>query len=273
MNQTIKSYFSLAKSNTNTHEFIVRDLEYFLKYLGISDAVIKLEDNVDLSAQQIKKIEIFFSSYIDGLPIDYILKESIFYGFKFFVDSRVLIPRPETELIIDYILDLKLTKTSRIIDVGTGSGCIALTLAMLLPEVKIIASDISNTAIEVAEINRKLHKASNVSLVQSDWMSFVKENSLDLVISNPPYLMPDDSHLKNLTHEPSIALTSKNGSQSFIDIAHQARIALKPGGRIIFEHGYSQAEEVAEILKEENFHSIVSNQDYQGLDRYTYASK
>ena len=170
-------------------------------------------------------------------------------------------------------MDLKLTKTSRIIDVGTGSGCIALTLAMLLPEVKIIASDISNTAIEVAEINRKLHKASNVSLVQSDWMSFVKENSLDLVISNPPYLMPDDSHLKNLTHEPSIALTSKNGSQSFIDIAHQARIALKPGGRIIFEHGYSQAEEVAEILKEENFHSIVSNQDYQGLDRYTYASK
>ena len=99
------------------------------------------------------------------------------------------------------------------------------------------------------------------------------ENSLDLVISNPPYLKSSDCHLKNLTHEPLVALTSKNGSQSFIDIAHQARFALKPGGKIIFEHGYSQAGEVAEILQEQDFHSIVSNQDYQGLDRYTHACK
>ena len=273
MNQTIKSYFALAKSNTHTHEFIVRDLEFFLKSLGINDAIIKLEDNFDLSKDQIKKIETFFTSYLDGLPIDYILNESIFYGFKFFVDSRVLIPRPETELIIDYILDLKLTKSSKIVEVGTGSGCIALTLAMLKPKIKIIASDISNSALEVAVVNKKLHNVSNVSLVHSNWMSFVMEDSLDLVISNPPYLKSGDCHLKNLTHEPSIALISKNGSQSFIDIAHQARFALKPGGKIIFEHGYSQAEEVAEILQEQDFHNIVSNQDYQGLDRYTYACK
>jgi len=273
LNQTIKSYFALAKSYTNTHEFIVRDLEVFLKSLGINDAIIKLQDNFDLSKDHIKKIENFLTSYLDGLPIDYILNESIFYGFKFFVDSRVLIPRPETELIIDYILDLKLTKRSKILEVGTGSGCIALTLAMLKPDIKIIASDISNSALEVAEVNKKLHKVSNVSLVHSNWMSFVMENSLDLVISNPPYLRSSDCHLKKLTHEPLVALTSKNGSQSFIDIAHQARFALKPGGKIIFEHGYSQAGEVAEILKEHDFHSIVLNQDYQGLDRYTHACK
>ena len=81
MNQTIKSYFALAKSNTHTHEFIVRDLEFFLKSLGINDAIIKLEDNFDLSKDQIKKIETFFKSYLDGLPIDYILNESMFYGF------------------------------------------------------------------------------------------------------------------------------------------------------------------------------------------------
>ena len=273
MNKTIKSYFALAKSNTHSHEFIVRDLEFFLKSMGISDSIITLKDDFDLSKEQIKKIDDFFSSYLDGLPIDYILNESIFYSFKFFVDSRVLIPRPETELIIDYVLDLKLSRNSKIAEIGTGSGCIALTLAMLMPEIKIIASDISNSALEVAQLNKKLLKVSNVSLVQSDWMSFAMENSLDLVISNPPYLMPGDSHLKNLTHEPLLALTSKNGSQSFIDIAHQARVALKPGGKIIFEHGYSQAEEVAEILQKQDFHSIVSNQDYQGLDRYTYASK
>ena len=273
MNQTIKSYFELAKSNTHNHEFIVRDLEFFLKSLGISDAIIKLKDNFDLSKDQIEKIETFFSSYLDGLPIDYILNESIFYGFKFFVDSRVLIPRPETELIIDNILDFKLTKNSKIVEVGTGSGCIALTLAMLLPKIKIIASDISNSALEVAALNRKLHKVSNVSFIHSNWLSFAMENSLDLVISNPPYLMPSDSHLENLTHEPLIALTSNNGSQSFIDIAHQARSALKPGGKIIFEHGYLQAKEVSEILQEYDFHNIVCNQDYQGLNRYTYAIK
>ena len=273
MNKTIKSYFALAKSNTHSHEFIVRDLEFFLKSMGISDSIITLKDDFDLSKEQIKKIETFFSSYIDGLPVDYILNESIFYGFKFFVDSRVLIPRPETELIIDNILDFKLMKNSKIVEVGTGSGCIALTLAMLMPEIKIIASDISNSALEVAALNRKLHKVTNVSLIHSNWMSFATENSLDLVISNPPYLMPSDSHLKNLTHEPLIALTSKNGSQSFIDIAHQARSALKPGGKIIFEHGYLQAKEVCEILQEYDFYNIVCNKDYQGLNRYTSAIK
>ncbi len=273
MNKTIKSYFALAKSNTHSHEFIVRDLEFFLKSMGISDSIITLKDDFDLSKEQIKKIENFFSSYIDGLPVDYILNESIFYGFKFFVDSRVLIPRPETELIIDNILDFKLTKNSKIVEVGTGSGCIAITLAMLMPEIKIIASDISNSALEVAALNRKLHKVNNVSLIHSNWMSFATENSLDLVISNPPYLMPSDSHLKSLTHEPLIALTSKNGSQGFIDIAHQASSALKPGGKIIFEHGYLQAKEVCEILQEYDFYNIVCNQDYQGLNRYTSAIK
>ena len=109
MNKTIKSYFALAKSNIHSHEFIVRDLEFFLKSMGISDSIITLKDDFDLSKEQIKKIETFFSSYIDGLPVDYILNESIFYGFKFFVDSRVLIPRPETELIIDNILAVSYT--------------------------------------------------------------------------------------------------------------------------------------------------------------------
>ena len=224
-----------------------------------------------------KNLELLESVWDDHLlrscPIQYLCGITFWRNLKLKVTNKVLIPRPETELIIDNILDFKLTKNSKIVEVGTGSGCIALTLAMLRPEIKIIASDISNSALEVAALNRKLHKVSNVSLIHSDWMSFAMENSLDLVISNPPYLMPSDSHLKNLTHEPLVALTSKNGSQSFIDIARQARFALKPGGKIIFEHGYAQAGEVAEILREQDFHSIVSNQDYQGLDRYTHACK
>ena len=90
-----------AKSNASKHKYIIRDLGYFLKSLGISDTIIALEDNLRLSKEQSLKIEMFFSSYLDGLPIDYILNESVFYGNKFYIDSRVLIPRPETEFIVD----------------------------------------------------------------------------------------------------------------------------------------------------------------------------
>jgi len=104
-------------------------------------------------------------------------------------------------------------------------------------------------------------------------MSCAAENSLDLIISNPPYLKSNDAHLADLRHEPLLALTSDNGSQSFYEIASQGIYSLKPGGKIIFEHGCSQAKEVLNILKNLGFKNIISMQDLQGLDRYTYANK
>ena len=262
-----------AQSNANDHQYITRDFGYFLKSLGINDAIIALEDDFDLSEEEILKIDIFFSSYLAGVPFDYIVKESLFFGYKFYIDSRVLIPRPETELIVEWVLDLSLSKDSAIIEVGTGSGCIAISIALQKTNINIIATDLSDPALEVANLNRKFHDVKNVLLVQSNWMSFVQEDSLDLIISNPPYLKSNDPHLSDLKHEPLIALTSENGSQSFYEIASQAIFSLKSGGRIIFEHGYSQAKEVSNILKDFGFKEIVSAQDLQGLDRYTYAKK
>jgi len=273
LNQSLKFYFLHAKSNANKHEYISRDFGYFLKSLGINDAIIALGDDFDLSEEEILKIDIFFSSYLAGVPLDYILGESSFFGYKFYVDSRVLIPRPETELIVEWVLDLSLRKDSAILEVGTGSGCIAISIALQKTNTKIIATDLSDPALEVANLNRIFHEAKNVLLVQSNWMSFVQENSLDLIISNPPYLKPNDPHLKDLKHEPLIALTSKNGSHSFYEIASQAIFSLKSGGKIIFEHGYSQVKEVSSILKDCGFKNIISMQDLQGLDRYTYAEK
>lgn len=273
MNQELKSFFLHAKSNASKHKYIIRDLGYFLKSLGISDTVIALEDNLRLSKEQSLKIEMFFSSYLDGLPIDYILNESVFYGNKFYIDSRVLIPRPETELIVDWALDLQLKKNSLIAELGTGSGCISISLALENPNLKIIATDISNDALDVANLNVNSHDVRNILLVKSHWISCIKSESLDLIISNPPYLKPNDQHLKDLKHEPLIALITKNGLESFHEIAVQAISRLKSGGKIIFEHGCTQAYEVSKILKENGFKNILSEQDLQGLDRYTHAEK
>ena len=273
MKQGLKFYFIFARSKEYLHQHILRDLKFFLKSLEINDPIIALEDEYDLSGEQICKIDTFFSSYLAGIPLDYILRESEFYGYKFYVDSRVLIPRPETEFIIDWVLDLSLKKNSIIMEVGTGSGCIAISICLKNENLKILATDISDEALEVAFLNKEKHHANNVTIVQSNWMSCLRKNSLDLVISNPPYLKPNDVHLEDLQYEPLVALISENGSQSFHDIALQAMFSLKPGGKIIFEHGYTQAIEVSNILKDYGFNNVISKKDFQGLDRYTYANK
>ncbi len=273
MNQSLKYYFALARSNESLHPNIVRDLKFFLQCLEVSDVILALEDEANLSAEESIKINAFFESYLSGIPIDYILNESEFMGYKFYVDSRVLIPRPETELIVEWVLNLSLNKNAKIFEVGTGSGCIAISICLKNKDLKIIATDFSDSALEVAQINRELHNVKNVTFIQSNWMAFSVENSLDLVISNPPYLKSDDPHLSNLKHEPVMALVCENGHQSFFEIASHSINSLKLGGKIIFEHGCSQAEEVSNILKKLGFKNIATKKDLQGLDRYTYANK
>ena len=273
MNSSLKFYFDKARELTADHQYVARDFGYFLNALEIPSTVIVLEDDLELSKKLIEKVNFFFSSYVQGIPIDYILGESPFFNFKFYVDSRVLIPRSETELIVERVLNFSLDKNANVLDVGTGSGCIAIALAILRPHFKILASDLSADALEVATINLHKHKVRNLLLIRSNWLSYAKPKSLDLIISNPPYLNPEDGHLKGLTHEPISALVSPNGTKSFSEISQQAIIALKPNGRIIFEHGYSQRLEVTNILKDSGFKNVISEQDFQGLDRLIYAEK
>ena len=168
---------------------------------------------------------------------------------------------------------IKFYPGSSVLDVGTGSGCISICHAMLRPDLKILASDISSDALDVATINLQNYEVNNVLLIKSNWLSYAKTESLDLVISNPPYLKPDDIHLINLIHEPQSALVSPKGVKSFLEISQQAFIALKHGGRIIFEHGFSQRLEVTSILEDCGFKNIISEPDLQGLDRFIYAQK
>ena len=273
MNLSLKFYFDQAQKLSFEHKEIVRDFGYFLNAIGIASIAIALKDDLEVSKEQLASVDSFFTNYVKGVPLDYILNESSFLDFTFYVDSRVLIPRPETELIVEKVIDFALKKNANVLDVGTGSGCISISLAMLRPDLKIFASDISLDALDVASINLQNYQVKNVLLIQSNWLSYVKTKSVDLVISNPPYLKPDDIHLENLIHEPQSALVSPKGIKSFLEISHQAFIALKHGGRIIFEHGHSQRLEVTEILEDCGFTNIISEPDLQGLDRFIYAQK
>jgi release factor glutamine methyltransferase len=273
LNSSLKFYFDHAQKLSIEHKEIARDLDYFLNAIGIASTAIALKDDLEISEQIIESVNNFFTSYVEGIPLDYILNESSFLDFTFYVDSRVLIPRPETELIVEKVIDFALNKNANVLDVGAGSGCISISLAMLRPDLKILASDISLDALDVATINLQNYQVKNVLLIQSNWLSYAKTESVDLVISNPPYLKPEDIHLGNLIHEPQSALVSPKGIKSFLEISHQAFIALKHGGRIIFEHGYSQRLEVTAILEDCGFKNIISEPDLQGLDRFIYAQK
>ena len=196
---SLKFYFDHAQKLSFEHKEIVRDFGYFLNAIGIDSTTIALKDDLEISSETISSVNNFFTSYVEGIPLDYILNESSFLDFTFYVDSRVLIPRPETELIVEKVIDFALNKNANVLDVGTGSGCISISLAMLRPDLKILASDISSDALDVATINLQNHQVTNVLLIKSNWLSYVKTKSVDLVISNPPYLKPDDIHLENLT--------------------------------------------------------------------------
>ena len=153
---------------------------YLKKALNYSDSSIILSDDIYVSDQEASLIEEFINLSKKQVPIEYILNDSEFYGRNFYVDNRVLIPRDETELIIDILLDQDIKNTSKIIDLGTGSGCLGISIALELPESSVLGVDKYLDAIDVAIKNKDIHKVSNFNVKQSDWFSNVNEENFEL---------------------------------------------------------------------------------------------
>ena len=251
-------------------EAIKKDFIFFLKEkLGFNDNEIYINPNIVLKKKDKTSIEKFLKQKEEGIPLDYILNSSKFYEYEFFVDSRVLIPRPETEIIIDYVNNHFLSPIN-VLDAGTGSGCIGISIALQNPSLKVYGSDYSADALDVAMINKKDLNVDNFSLVHADWLSSFKKEYFDLIVSNPPYIADQDPHLENLKYEPAKALVAKdNGLGDIRIIVEQSTEVLKRGGMIILEHGYQQQEEVENILKKNHFAEIANLKDYQDLPRIT----
>lgn len=208
-----------------------------------------------------------------GEPIAYLTGKREFWSRTFTVTPDVLIPRPDSELLIE--LSLKLiakNQACKIIDLGTGSGVLAITLAAERPLATVIASDISNAALNIAKKNAEQLTISNLSFVASHWFDSVPDNEFDLVISNPPYIATDDPHLQqgDLRFEPSSALISdEQGLKDIRLLAEQARKHLKANGQLMIEHGYSQQTQVQAILKLLNYRQIQTHTDLSGNPRVT----
>jgi len=208
-----------------------------------------------------------------GTPVAYLTGEREFWSRSFKVNHSVLIPRPDTELIVELALErLAKRQNCKVIDLGTGSGVIAITLAAERPTDCVIASDISQAALAIAAENAEHLKISNLQFRQSNWFAQIDEHDFDMVISNPPYIAADDPHLAqgDVRFEPRQALISpENGLHDIRQLADQARQYLKADGYLLIEHGYQQSLPVQNILKHFNFRNVITHCDLSGNPRVT----
>ncbi len=227
-----------------------------------------------LTDQQINAFEALIKQREQGIPIAYLTGTREFWSRDFTVTSDVLIPRPDTELLIELSLELiPKNHVVKLIDLGTGSGIIAVTLAAERPNAQVIAVDTSLAALNVAKHNAHQHQLTNIEFYQSDWFANVPNTLFDLVISNPPYIDPEDEHLQqgDVRFEPKSALIADNQGLSDIEIiADKARYYLKPQGHLLIEHGYNQATQVQAIFNALAYDKVQSYRDLSGNDRVTY---
>jgi release factor glutamine methyltransferase len=208
-----------------------------------------------------------------GEPIAYILAEREFYGHVFSVGPDVLIPRPETELLVDMALErIRPDAPAKVLDLGTGSGAIAIAIALERPHVKLLAVDASVASLRVAEVNceRLLGDNERLSLVQSDWFDAVGESRFDLIVSNPPYVAEGDAHLTagDVRFEPGQALVAgSDGLHHLRHIISQAPRYLDEGGWLLCEHGYDQAAACRRMLQQAGFVELAAERDLAGIVR------
>ena len=249
-------------------------LQFVLKET-FSQLIIQRSKTV--SKNDVHSMDLIVKQRLVNIPLAYIFNEWDFYGKTYYITPETLIPRQDTELMIDILLQSNNKESQlNILDLGTGSGVIGLTLAQHFSCAQVTLSDISSSAIKVAEINGKNTNVENVQFIQSDWFESIKHNNFDIIVSNPPYIAETDSHLLHpeLLAQPRIALVSEmSGLKDIKHIVQNAKQYLNESGMLIIEHGYDQAMMVQDIFIANDFNNIAQHKDINGVIRITSGIK
>jgi release factor glutamine methyltransferase len=248
------------------------DARVLLRYvLGWSSAQLASRAEVSVAPPLVEVFAALAARRTSGEPVAYIVGEREFYGLMFKVTPAVLIPRPETELLVELALEhIPADAPCRVLDLGTGSGCVALAIARQRPQSRVTAADCSRDALEVASANAQALDVRNVEFVHGDWFGAVAGRRFDLVVSNPPYLAAGDAHLRegDLRFEPSGALVAGgDGLECIRRIVRGAAGHLAIGGWLLLEHGYDQAQACRGLLDDAGFSSVLSRCDLAGIER------
>ena len=254
------------------------DLQLLLGHvLGCQRATLLAHPERSLDEEQLKNFSALLLRRLRGEPIGYILGTKDFWDFELKVDQRVLIPRPETELLVEKALSCLRDRENQglqLLDLGTGSGAIAIALARHSSRWQVIATDQSEAGLTLAAENARRLQVDNVEFIHGSWFERLGGQSFDLIVSNPPYVATDDPHLQEdgLPFEPPGALIAADkGLASLKKIVEQARYHLQSSAWLLLEHGFAQSAAVAEMMADNGYLDITSWQDLAGLDRVTAA--
>ncbi|NKF23629.1 peptide chain release factor N(5)-glutamine methyltransferase [Solimonas marina] len=245
------------------------DAEWLLAHvLGCSRTQLMMRGDDALAAADVQRYAALVARRRDGEPVAYLLGNQGFWSLELQVTPDVLVPRPETELLVEWALEcLPADVAAQVVDLGTGSGAIALALARERPTATVTATDVSAAALAIASGNAE-RLGLAVEFREGAWWQACADQCFDLVVSNPPYIAAGDEHLPALRHEPLLALSDgADGLQALRDIIAGAPARLRAGGRLLLEHGYDQGAAVRALLSAAGFTEVSTRRDLEGRER------
>ena len=265
----------ILKDN-NIDEAIIKAKIVLCMVLKIEKEYIIINDSKEMAKEDEEKYFQYINKLKNGIPLQYITNNQEFMKLNFFVDENVLIPRADTEILVEEVISLANDDKNKILDVCTGSGAIAVSLAKYIKNSNVMAIDISKEALKIAEKN-SFNNNVNIKFIESDLFNNLEENDFDIIVSNPPYIRENVINELSIEvkHEPKIALDGgKDGLDFYRKLSSESYQYLKYSGYLCLEIGYDQKNEVIEILKnEKKYKNIYSKKDLFGNDRIIIAQK